>query len=130
MIAHLLFTVFLVSHVYARDVDFCFADEDDPYLYMATKTAYHFVHAGKTRFQDVPSKYIINNIVSPSYSKKFLFAKYRINFIDCRAEQVWMLATHGTQCPSQAEIIQMLTLTELQTQIINNHESRNGKRKK
>jgi len=41
----------------ARDVDFCFADEDDPYLYMATKTAYHFVHGGKTRFQIVPSEY-------------------------------------------------------------------------
>jgi len=44
-------------HVLARDVDFCFADEDNPYLYMATKTAYHFVHGGKTRFQTVPSKY-------------------------------------------------------------------------
>lgn len=57
MNAYVLFLTFLISHVYARDVDFCFADEDDPYLYMATKTAYHFVHAGKTRFQDVPSEY-------------------------------------------------------------------------
>jgi len=44
-----------IRSVLARDVDFCFADEDDPYLYMATKTAYHFVHGGKTRFQSVPS---------------------------------------------------------------------------
>lgn len=43
----------------AREVDFCFVDEDDPYLYMATKTAYHFVHGGKIRFQTVPSKYSI-----------------------------------------------------------------------
>ncbi|XP_003699822.2 multiple inositol polyphosphate phosphatase 1 [Megachile rotundata] len=94
---YLLFAIFIVSHVYARDVDFCFVDEDDPYLYMATKTAYHFVHAGKTRFQDVPN---------------------------CHAEQVWMLATHGTQCASQTEITRMLELTEVQAQILNNHESR------
>ncbi|CAK9816946.1 Multiple inositol polyphosphate phosphatase 1 [Anthophora quadrimaculata] len=94
-----LFLIFLISHVYTRDVDYCFVDEDDPYLYMATKTAYHFVHAGKTRFQDVPN---------------------------CHAEQVWMLATHGTQCPSEMEITEMLTLTELQNQIINNHETRNN----
>ena len=56
MNAYVLFLTFLIGHVYARDVDFCFADEDDPYLYMATKTAYHFV-ADKTRFKDVPSEY-------------------------------------------------------------------------
>ncbi|KOC61016.1 Multiple inositol polyphosphate phosphatase 1 [Habropoda laboriosa] len=99
MNASVLFLLFLISHVYTRDVDYCFVDEDDPYLYMATKTAYHFVHAGKTRFQDVPN---------------------------CKAKQVWMLATHGTQCASEAEIIQMLTLTELQSHIINNHETRNN----
>ncbi|KAK1130113.1 hypothetical protein K0M31_019797 [Melipona bicolor] len=99
MNACVLFLTLLISHVYARDVDFCFADEDDPYLYMATKTAYHFVHAGKTRFQDVPN---------------------------CRAKQVWMLATHGTRCPSEAETIEMHKLTEFQSQIINNHEVRNN----
>lgn len=56
MNASVLFVIFLINLVYSRDVDFCFADESDPYLYMATKTAYHFVHAGKIRFQDVPSK--------------------------------------------------------------------------
>ena len=66
MNAYVLFLTFLISHVYARDVDFCFADEDDPYLYMATKTAYHFVHAGKTRFQDVPSEYSWHFLVEPS----------------------------------------------------------------
>ncbi|XP_017753795.1 PREDICTED: multiple inositol polyphosphate phosphatase 1-like [Eufriesea mexicana] len=101
MIAPVVFLIFLISHVSARDVDFCFADEDDPYLYMATKTAYHFVHAGKTRFQDVPN---------------------------CRAEQVWMFATHGTRCPTEPEIMEMLKLTDLQDQIVNNHESRNNGR--
>lgn len=97
MHATALILVFFVTRTYARDVDFCFADEDDPYLYMGTKTAYHFVHAGKTRFQIVPN---------------------------CHAEQVWMLAAHGTRCPSVAEDIEMLSLTEFQGQIIHNHETR------
>ncbi|XP_043251375.1 multiple inositol polyphosphate phosphatase 1-like [Colletes gigas] len=92
-----LLVIFLINLVYTRDIDYCFADENDPYLYVATKTAYHFVHAGKTRFQDVPN---------------------------CQAEQIWMLATHGTRCPSEMEIADMLTLTEIQSQIINNHETR------
>ncbi|XP_017882163.1 multiple inositol polyphosphate phosphatase 1-like [Ceratina calcarata] len=101
MNASLFFLIFLISHVYARDVDYCFADEDDPYLYMATKTAYHFVHGGKTRFQEVPR---------------------------CRPRQIWMFATHGTQCPTKDEISEMVKLTELQDQIINNHETRNNGR--
>ncbi|XP_015439149.1 PREDICTED: multiple inositol polyphosphate phosphatase 1-like [Dufourea novaeangliae] len=97
MNASVLFLVILLNLAYTRDVDYCFADENDPYLYMASKTAYHFVHAGKTRFQDVPN---------------------------CHAEQVWMLGTHGTRCPTEMEITEMLSLTEIQSQIINNHESR------
>ncbi|XP_053996566.1 multiple inositol polyphosphate phosphatase 1-like [Hylaeus anthracinus] len=97
MNASLLLVIFLINLVYTRDVDYCFADETDPYLYLATKTAYHFVHAGKTRFQDVPN---------------------------CEAAQIWMVATHGTRCPSTVEIAEMLTLTEIQSQILNNHETR------
>lgn len=81
----------------ARDVDFCFADEDDPYLYMGTKTAYHFVHGGKTRFQTVPN---------------------------CQPVQIWMLAAHGTRCPTVDEIHKIVSLTDLKEQIINNHETR------
>ncbi|XP_011630636.1 multiple inositol polyphosphate phosphatase 1-like isoform X2 [Pogonomyrmex barbatus] len=84
-------------HVAARDVDFCFADEDDPYLYMATKTAYHFVHGGKTRFQTVPN---------------------------CRPIQIWMLAAHGTRCPTSEEIGKIVSLTNLKEQILQNHEKR------
>ncbi|KAH0950688.1 hypothetical protein HN011_001250 [Eciton burchellii] len=87
-----------IHSVLARDVDFCFADEDDPYLYMATKTAYHFVHGGKTRFQSVPN---------------------------CRPMQIWMLAAHGTRCPSLDEINEIVSLTDIKEQILNNHEVRN-----
>lgn len=81
----------------AREVDFCFADENDPYLYMATKTAYHFVHGGKTRFQTVPN---------------------------CQPVQIWMLAAHGTRCPTVDEIQEIVALTDLKEQILNNHETR------
>lgn len=96
----LLITSLAFSNVHvsvARDVDFCFADEDDPYLYMATKTAYHFVHGGKTRFQIVPN---------------------------CRPVQIWMLAAHGTRCPTIDEINNIVALTDLKEQILNNHETR------
>ncbi|XP_071565905.1 multiple inositol polyphosphate phosphatase 1-like isoform X2 [Temnothorax nylanderi] len=85
------------AHVLARDVDFCFVDEDDPYLYMGTKTAYHFVHGGKTRFQTVPN---------------------------CRPVQIWMLAAHGTRCPTMHEIDKIVSLTNLKEQILQNHEER------
>lgn len=97
----LLAVSFLTSSnigVLARDEDYCFAEEDDPYLYMATKTAYHFVHGGKTRFQTVPN---------------------------CRPMQMWMLVTHGTRCPSLNEIDEIVNLTNLKEQILNNHEIRN-----
>ncbi|XP_014471719.1 PREDICTED: multiple inositol polyphosphate phosphatase 1-like [Dinoponera quadriceps] len=87
-----------VHHVLARDVDYCFAYEDDPYLYMATKTAYHFVHGGKTRFQTVPN---------------------------CRPVQMWMLAAYGTRCPTLHEIDEINALTDLREQIVHNHETRN-----
>lgn len=56
MNAYALFLTLLISHVYARDVDYCFKEENDPYLYMGTKTAYHFVYH-KGRLQDALSKY-------------------------------------------------------------------------
>lgn len=37
-----------------------------------------------------------------------------------------MFATHGTRCPSRAEIIEMHKLTNLQSQIIANHEDRSS----
>lgn len=85
----------LSVHVLARDVDFCFADEGEPYLYMGTKTAYHFVHGG--RLQTIPH---------------------------CRPVQIWMLAAHGTRCPNMHEIEKIVSLTNLKEQIIQNHDTR------
>lgn len=101
MFALPIFVILIINRIHARDVDYCFADEDDPYLNMATKTAYHFVHAGKTRFQSIPN---------------------------CYPAQVWMLATHGTRCPSSDEITRMLSLTDLKNLIISNHETRGNGR--
>jgi len=74
----LLIASFLASpsiHVLARDVDFCFADEDNPYLYMATKTAYHFVHGGKTRFQTLPSKLSTESPIDLDLSTMVAFSR-------------------------------------------------------
>lgn len=49
-----LFLTLLVYKAAARQVDVCYAEDDDPYLFLASKTSYHFVHGGKTRFQTVP----------------------------------------------------------------------------
>lgn len=46
----------VVPHVTARDVDYCYADDDDPYLFFSSATAYHFVHDGKNRYQTIPSE--------------------------------------------------------------------------
>lgn len=157
----LLVTSLLASpsvHVLARDVDFCFVDEDDPYLYMGTKTAYHFVHGGKTRFQTVPSKYRKSNdiflvlIHKNGHHKEFIATVWLIisnnrndsAFIthvsersdcndeyfrptDCRPVQIWMLAAHGTRCPTTHEIDKIVSLTNLKEQILQNHEERRGK---
>lgn len=48
----------LQTGIAAREYDeHCYAFENDPYLYMASKTAYTFVHGGRQRQQSVPSKY-------------------------------------------------------------------------
>jgi hypothetical protein len=41
--------------------------------------------------------------------------------------QIWMLAAHGTRCPSLDEINEIVSLTDIKEQILNNHEVRNGK---
>jgi len=46
---------------------------------------------------------------------------------DCRPVQMWMLAAHGTRCPTIQEIDKIVSLTNLKEQILKNHEERRGK---
>ncbi|XP_024947003.1 multiple inositol polyphosphate phosphatase 1 isoform X3 [Cephus cinctus] len=97
MLLPLTIVAFLSSQIIARDHDYCYADDDNPYLYMATKTAYQFVHGGKTRYQTIPN---------------------------CNPVQIWMLARHGTRYPKKSTITKLHTLPKLRDQIIYNHEIR------
>lgn len=79
MNAYLLFLTLLINHVYARDIDYCFKEENDPYLYMGTKTAYHFVYH-KDRFQEVPSKYNDKLKYMLFSMLDLIFGKINLNF--------------------------------------------------
>ena len=65
MYATICVLAFLASYVTTSEADYCLAEDDQPYLYFSSKTAYHFVH-GKNAvhdFQTVKSKYIFYAII-------------------------------------------------------------------
>ncbi|XP_066585297.1 multiple inositol polyphosphate phosphatase 1-like [Prorops nasuta] len=101
MYVFFLLALVTLHHVGARDVDYCFAQEEDPYLLMGTKTAYDFVRSGRTGYQSVPN---------------------------CEPLQVWMTSVHGTSYPTPSEINGLLNLTEIRNHIIHNHENRGNGR--
>ena len=41
------------------DQDYCFANEENPYLMYGTKTAYEFVHEKTRNPEDIPSKNLL-----------------------------------------------------------------------
>lgn len=53
----LLLLATFISDSLSREVDLCYVNDDDPYLYLGTKTAYTFV-GGRTRLQPIPSNFI------------------------------------------------------------------------
>ena len=55
MLLPLLLVVGLTG-IAARETDYCYAFEQDPYLLMGTKTAYQFVR-GRSQLPPVPSEY-------------------------------------------------------------------------
>ncbi|KAJ8665112.1 hypothetical protein QAD02_006774 [Eretmocerus hayati] len=92
--------VALMSRVTAREFDYCYSYESDPYLLMGTKTAYQFVQ-GKNGLPPIPS---------------------------CTPVQIWVLSRHGTRYPDRTTILQMSTLSKLRDQIIYNHDNRGNGR--
>ncbi|XP_043280384.1 multiple inositol polyphosphate phosphatase 1 [Venturia canescens] len=93
----LFLTLLLVCKAASRQVDFCYAEDEDPYLYLASKTSYHFVHGGKTRFQTVP---------------------------ECQPVQIWMASRHGARYPKVESVNKLSDLPKLREQIVYNHEHR------
>ncbi|XP_011496891.1 PREDICTED: multiple inositol polyphosphate phosphatase 1-like [Ceratosolen solmsi marchali] len=90
----------LLSQVTAREIDYCYTSDQDPYLLMGTKTAYQFVQ-GRSRFPPVSN---------------------------CSPIQIWILSRHGTRYPGKKSIAPLLTLSRLRDQIIYNHENRGNGR--
>ncbi|XP_031777741.1 multiple inositol polyphosphate phosphatase 1 [Nasonia vitripennis] len=98
--ATLLLLGFLTEEVTARESDYCYAYEQDPYLLMGTKTAYQFVQ-GRTKIPPVTN---------------------------CVPVQMWVLTRHGTRFPGRKAITQLHTLPKLRDQITYNHDTRGNGR--
>ena len=77
------------------NANYCYSDDEHPYLLFDTKTAYEFTHG------------LIKNTTVPN----------------CEPVQIWMLIRHGTRNPSSEEIKSMKrNLPKLNEKIIENHE--------
>lgn len=78
----------------------CYAEEQLPYLFFSSKTAYQYI-----------------------YDKKPQVIPY------CKPVQVWMLSRHGTRYPSLKEIKRMKDLNILRTQILKNMETQDPQKR-
>lgn len=52
----LLLIIYFVSNAFARQTDYCATDDDDPYVYVGTKTPYDFVRGSREEIQPIPSQ--------------------------------------------------------------------------
>ncbi|XP_057323298.1 multiple inositol polyphosphate phosphatase 1-like [Microplitis mediator] len=92
----LLLLAIFISDSLSREVDLCYVNDDDPYLYLGTKTAYTFV-GGRTRLQPIPN---------------------------CQPLQVWSIIRHGAHYPGTDKITKLRSLSKFRDQIIENHEQK------
>lgn len=76
---------------------YCYREDENPYLFMGTKTAYEFVYGKSSNQHIVPY---------------------------CRPIQFWSFNRHGTRFPSRETIRAMETLQKLKENIIKNYDSR------
>ncbi|XP_046751135.1 multiple inositol polyphosphate phosphatase 1-like [Diprion similis] len=88
-------SILSTSQLFSLETDHCYARNYNPYVKMGTKTAYHFIHGGETRYKTIPN---------------------------CKPVMIWMMIRHATRYPIPSEIENMKFLPKLQSQIIYNHE--------
>ena len=85
----------LTNELVLSDSNYCYSDDEHPYLRAGTKTAYVVEHG------------LIKNTTLPN----------------CKPVQIWMLIRHGTRNPGKDQIKSMKhNLPKLQSSIIENHE--------
>lgn len=90
-----LFRLTNIELILSEAAEYCYSDDEHPYLLAGTKTAYEVEHG------------IIKNTTVPN----------------CKPMQVWMLIRHGTRNPGKEEIKNMKhNLPVLQQRIIKNHK--------
>ncbi|XP_022184853.1 multiple inositol polyphosphate phosphatase 1 isoform X2 [Nilaparvata lugens] len=81
------------------ETEHCYANEQNPYLYFASKTAYNAVYKPNSR-DIIPD--------------------------ECVPEQLWMLVRHGTRYPLLRKMKGFLELGKLRDEIVMNHENQHG----
>ncbi|KAG8227381.1 hypothetical protein J437_LFUL000389 [Ladona fulva] len=77
---------------------YCYKDEEEPYLFFATKTSYEFIY-NKSPLEEVPG---------------------------CEPAQIWFVTRHGTRNPSDDELRPLQELNPLRDEIMRNHDLRNN----
>ncbi|XP_063995673.1 uncharacterized protein LOC135173028 [Diachasmimorpha longicaudata] len=95
----IVYLILYLSSSVTREVDYCFENEADPYLYFGAKTPYRIAMNGETGPRS------IQTIVG-----------------DCKPVQIWMLARHGTRYPQKKAIERLEELPGIRDRIIRNHE--------
>ncbi|XP_011308505.1 multiple inositol polyphosphate phosphatase 1 isoform X1 [Fopius arisanus] len=87
--------IFLATHSLPKELDYCFANEEEPYLYFGSKTPYRIARPRETSHGSIPN---------------------------CKPVQIWMLARHGTRYPQKGAVQRMEELPEIRDRIIRSHE--------
>ncbi|XP_015111828.1 multiple inositol polyphosphate phosphatase 1 [Diachasma alloeum] len=89
-----------MSCTIAREMDYCFVNETDPYRNFGVKTPYRFASTGT-----------FERVVIPN----------------CKAVRLWMLARHGTRYPQEEAVDRLQELHTIRWKIMYHHEKGMGR---
>ncbi|XP_011308499.1 multiple inositol polyphosphate phosphatase 1 [Fopius arisanus] len=89
----LIFLVLCIGYTWARQTDYCYAHDSDPYLKFGSVTAFQ---ADRNEYRPIPY---------------------------CEARQIWMLSRHGNRYPHDAITQDLKGLGNVRDQIFVNHRS-------
>ncbi|XP_063995033.1 multiple inositol polyphosphate phosphatase 1-like [Diachasmimorpha longicaudata] len=97
----IIFLALCIGCTWARQTDYCFAGDDNPYLQFATVTPYIISNRGTNEYRAIPN---------------------------CQPRQMWMLSRHGSRYPNADDIVKLMELRNVRDQILMNHEQRSDGR--
>ncbi|XP_015111808.1 multiple inositol polyphosphate phosphatase 1 [Diachasma alloeum] len=96
-----IFLALCIGCTWARNTDYCFAENGNPYLQFASVTPYIVSTRGRNEYQQIPN---------------------------CQPRQIWMLSRHGIRYPNADDIVKLMELRNVRDQILINHEQRSDGR--